>query len=435
MTDDVTGGGMTDQPQSGYEPWSPAEYDGDQTMHVSFAAQLPLPEPGTDPLAVQGNGQPAPPSWANTPAPTDDPPTWVIPTVRENTADESGEYSLSAYSASWGSAPTAPEHPPEQQWSPPHPDPAPHTPPAGNYLPGGAALADPPPADGGHAGSGGMTGQWRLPLGDTALGDTAQGGGPADAPVDATGQWHLPPAGPAEGDGAAGEPPGDASGDPSGEWTVPFAGDDVPDDSGDFPVRSTEAGSPADESAEAHSEHPLASYVLRVNGTDRPVTDAWLGESLLYVLRERLGLAGAKDGCEEGECGACSVQVDGRLVASCLVPAATAAGCEVRTVEGLAAPDGRPSDVQQALADCGAVQCGFCIPGMAMTVHDLLEGNHSPTELETRQALCGNLCRCSGYRGVLDAVRDVVASREAAAAETATDADTPRIPHQSGGPA
>ncbi|WP_367138635.1 MULTISPECIES: 2Fe-2S iron-sulfur cluster-binding protein [Streptomyces] len=164
-----------------------------------------------------------------------------------------------------------------------------------------------------------------------------------------------------------------------------------------------------------HTEHPCASYVLRVNGTDRPVTDAWIGESLLYVLRERLGLAGAKDGCSQGECGACSVQVDGRLVASCLVPAATTAGSEIRTVEGLAV-GGRPSDVQRALAECGAVQCGFCVPGMAMTMHDLLEGNHAPTELETRQAICGNLCRCSGYRGVLDAVRQVVGEREAAAA-------------------
>ncbi len=172
-------------------------------------------------------------------------------------------------------------------------------------------------------------------------------------------------------------------------------------------------------------EHPRASYVLRVNGADRPVTEAWVGESLLYVLRERLGLAGAKDGCSQGECGACNVQVDGRLVASCLVPAATAAGSEVRTVEGLAT-DGEPSDVQRALAECGAVQCGFCIPGMAMTVHDLLEGNHAPTELETRQALCGNLCRCSGYRGVLDAVKEVVAGREAAGAL----ADEARIPHQ-----
>ncbi|MFG3285713.1 2Fe-2S iron-sulfur cluster-binding protein [Streptomyces sp. NPDC048111] len=173
-------------------------------------------------------------------------------------------------------------------------------------------------------------------------------------------------------------------------------------------------------------EHPRASYVLRVNGADRPVTEAWVGESLLYVLRERLGLAGAKDGCSQGECGACNVQVDGRLVASCLVPAATTAGSEVRTVEGLAT-DGEPSDVQRALAESGAVQCGFCIPGMAMTVHDLLEGNHAPTELETRQALCGNLCRCSGYRGVLDAVKDVVAGREAAGANPADEA---RIPHQ-----
>ncbi|MCZ0995150.1 (2Fe-2S)-binding protein [Streptomyces noursei] len=177
--------------------------------------------------------------------------------------------------------------------------------------------------------------------------------------------------------------------------------------------------------------------MLCVNGIDRPVKDAWIGESLLYVLRERLGLAGAKDGCSQGECGACSVQVDGRLVASCLVPAVTAAGSEVRTVEGLAR-NGVPSDVQQALAASGAVQCGFCVPGMAMTVHDLLEGNHAPTELETRKALCGNLCRCSGYRGVLEAVADVVKSRaeasdvaEAAVADAAP-VETARIPHQAG---
>ncbi|WP_406115023.1 2Fe-2S iron-sulfur cluster-binding protein [Streptomyces sp. NBC_01014] len=185
------------------------------------------------------------------------------------------------------------------------------------------------------------------------------------------------------------------------------------------------ASAPVSDPGPARSEHTPASYVLRVNGSDRPVTDAWIGESLLYVLRERLGLAGAKDGCSQGECGACNVQVDGRLVASCLVPAATAAGSEVRTVEGLAV-NGEPSDVQRALADCGAVQCGFCIPGMAMTVHDLLEGNHAPTELETRQALCGNLCRCSGYRGVLDAVGEVVAARAAAATAT----EEARIPHQ-----
>lgn len=169
-----------------------------------------------------------------------------------------------------------------------------------------------------------------------------------------------------------------------------------------------------------------------VNGRPQEADDVWEGESLLYVLRERLGLAGAKDGCSQGECGACNVQVDGRLVASCLVPAVTAAGSEVRTVEGLAA-DGRPSDVQRALARCGAVQCGFCVPGMAMTVHDLLEGNPAPTELETRQALCGNLCRCSGYRGVLEAVREVVAEREAHhGGDAETDGDEARIPHQAG---
>ncbi len=197
---------------------------------------------------------------------------------------------------------------------------------------------------------------------------------------------------------------------------------------GEFDAEEEPEPEPVEES---RSEHPLASYTLRVNGTDRPVTDAWLGESLLYVLRERLGLAGAKDGCEQGECGACSVQVDGRLVASCLVPAATAAGSEVRTVEGLTV-DGRSSDVQRALADCGAVQCGFCIPGMAMTVHDLLEGNHQPTDLDVRHAVSGNLCRCSGYRGVIDAVRQVVAER---GAEDEPAADDPaRVPHQ-GGPA
>ncbi|WP_326765860.1 2Fe-2S iron-sulfur cluster-binding protein [Streptomyces sp. NBC_01591] len=199
-----------------------------------------------------------------------------------------------------------------------------------------------------------------------------------------------------------------------------------PLESGSQPLESGPLGIP--------DEHPAASYVLHVNGADRPVTDAWIGESLLYVLRERLGLAGAKDGCSQGECGACNVQVDGRLVASCLVPAATAAGSEVRTVEGLAV-DGEPSDVQRALAKCGAVQCGFCIPGMAMTVHDLLEGNHAPSELETRRALCGNLCRCSGYRGVLDAVNEVVAGREATIDPASSDSPSPesdeaRIPHQ-----
>ncbi|MFD7590494.1 2Fe-2S iron-sulfur cluster-binding protein [Kitasatospora sp. NPDC059811] len=176
---------------------------------------------------------------------------------------------------------------------------------------------------------------------------------------------------------------------------------------------------------------PCASYTLRVNGFERPVTDAWIGESLLYVLRERLGLAGAKDGCEQGECGACSVQVDGQLVAGCLVPAALAADSEINTVEGLSAAGGA-SDVQQALAESGAVQCGYCTPGMAMAVHDLLQRNHRPTEVEARQALCGNLCRCTGYRGVLAAVQSIADARaedveeaEETAAATAAQAASP----------
>ncbi|MFL4904436.1 2Fe-2S iron-sulfur cluster-binding protein [Streptomyces sp. MMS24-I2-30] len=251
--------------------------------------------------------------------------------------------------------------------------------------------------------------------------------GTADGAEEAAEGAAEPPGG-AEATGAAG------TGPEGGQTPATAAGSDTP--SGDAEAEPAEPAEDA-EDAEAtvtapHDDHPLASYVLRVNGADRPVTDAWIGESLLYVLRERLGLAGAKDGCSQGECGACNVQVEGRLVASCLVPAVTAAGAEVRTVEGLAA-DGRPSDVQRALAARGAVQCGFCVPGMAMTVHDLLEGNPAPTELEARQALCGNLCRCSGYRGVLDAVQEVVAERAALKAPDAEPAaDGARIPHQAG---
>jgi aerobic-type carbon monoxide dehydrogenase small subunit (CoxS/CutS family) len=250
---------------------------------------------------------------------------------------------------------------------------------------------------------------------------------PADGPSEPADGPSEPAAGllPAFADADSGTGPETADGekqdDPAPDETR--AAETVPEPAGAAPHEVPPAA--------AQEEHPLASYVLRVNGTERPVADAWIGESLLYVLRERLGLAGAKDGCSQGECGACNVQVDGRLVASCLVPAVTAAGSEVRTVEGLA-EDGQPSDVQRALARCGAVQCGFCIPGMAMTVHDLLEGNPAPTELETRQALCGNLCRCSGYRGVVDAVKEVVAEREAHSAPADGDTDEARIPHQAG---
>ncbi|EFL32477.1 conserved hypothetical protein [Streptomyces viridochromogenes DSM 40736] len=263
--------------------------------------------------------------------------------------------------------------------------------------------------------------------------------GPGEAPEGATGAEtpEAPQGADGPGEQPAGPLPAEADTDAG-----PDATDAEPsnDPAPDAPPQDAPAAHPHEVSHEAshdtppampQEEHPLASYVLRVNGGERPVSDAWIGESLLYVLRERLGLAGAKDGCSQGECGACNVQVDGRLVASCLVPAVTAAGSEVRTVEGLA-EDGQPSDVQRALARCGAVQCGFCVPGMAMTVHDLLEGNPAPTELETRQALCGNLCRCSGYRGVVDAVKEVVAERETHAAPADGESDEPRIPHQAG---
>ncbi|MFD7241822.1 2Fe-2S iron-sulfur cluster-binding protein [Streptomyces massasporeus] len=258
-----------------------------------------------------------------------------------------------------------------------------------------------------------------------------EAGAPSESPEDTPGASEAAD-GPSE---AAAGPLADADAD-TDTGTGPETADEPPaEDPDQDPATAATAPSAAAPHdvppAAPQEEHPLASYVLRVNGTERPVGDAWIGESLLYVLRERLGLAGAKDGCSQGECGACNVQVDGRLVASCLVPAVTAAGSEVRTVEGLA-EDGQPSDVQRALARCGAVQCGFCVPGMAMTVHDLLEGNPAPTELETRQALCGNLCRCSGYRGVVDAVKDVVAEREAHSAPADGDSDEPRIPHQAG---
>ena len=144
-------------------------------------------------------------------------------------------------------------------------------------------------------------------------------------------------------------------------------------------------------------------YVLRVNGRDHEVPDAHLGESLLWVLRERLGLPGSKNACEEGECGSCSVQVDGELVCSCLVLAASAVGREVTTIEGLA-PDGELADVQRAFVEAGAVQCGFCTPGLLMAVDTLLDADPSPDELTVREAISGNLCRCTGYGRILAAV-------------------------------
>ena len=151
-------------------------------------------------------------------------------------------------------------------------------------------------------------------------------------------------------------------------------------------------------------------YELHVNGEVRPVRDSWLGESLLYVLRERLGLLGSKGACEQGECGSCSVLVDGELVCSCLVLAASAVDQSIVTIEGVA-PIGSPSDVQQAFVDAGAVQCGFCTPGLIMATHALLERTADPTEFEIREELSGNVCRCTGYGRIIEAVQRVAVSR------------------------
>ena len=142
---------------------------------------------------------------------------------------------------------------------------------------------------------------------------------------------------------------------------------------------------------------------LTVNGEPLEA-DVWAGESLLYVLRERLGLPGSKNACEQGECGSCSVLLDGRLVCACLVLAAQADGHELVTVEGLA-EDGELHPVQQAFVDAGAVQCGFCTPGLVVATADLLRRSPQPTDDEIREALSGNLCRCTGYAKIFDAVR------------------------------
>jgi carbon-monoxide dehydrogenase small subunit len=142
---------------------------------------------------------------------------------------------------------------------------------------------------------------------------------------------------------------------------------------------------------------------ITVNG-ERHEAEAWEGESLLFALRERLGLPGSKNACEQGECGSCSVLLDGRLVCSCLVLAAQADGHDVVTVEGLA-EDGRLHRVQEAFAATGAVQCGFCTPGFVVAAADLLEHNADPSDDEIREALSGNLCRCTGYAKIFDAVR------------------------------
>ncbi|WP_406169691.1 2Fe-2S iron-sulfur cluster-binding protein [Streptomyces sp. NBC_00996] len=366
------------------------------SYHPGATGQWDFGQAAAQEAATDGHSEHSAPSGHSAHSGHDVTGQWSIPVAGGDLPDESGEFTTSALVEQWGGTPPA-------------------------TLPGGAAAPWATEAIGQAWSAEPEKTTAEAPAEPPAQSHTKS---PTQAAQQAAEPVHGAPEPAAGPDPVAGDPAQTAEPDPAPE---------------DREASETAESAVAEEARDAdtlaappHDEHPLASYVLRVNGADRPVTDAWIGESLLYVLRERLGLAGAKDGCSQGECGACNVQVDGRLVASCLVPAVTAAGSEVRTVEGLAA-DGQPSDVQRALAKCGAVQCGFCVPGMAMTVHDLLEGNPAPTELETRQALCGNLCRCSGYRGVLDAVREVVAEREAqSAADAAPDADEARIPHQAG---
>ncbi|MEE6262016.1 (2Fe-2S)-binding protein [Plantactinospora sonchi] len=142
-----------------------------------------------------------------------------------------------------------------------------------------------------------------------------------------------------------------------------------------------------------------------VNGEQRRADDVWAGESLLYLLRERLGLPAAKNACEQGECGSCTVYLDGRPVCACLVPAGQVQGREVVTVEGLPVEADGLHRVQRAFVAAGAVQCGFCTPGLVVAVHDLLTRRPDPGDPEIREALAGNLCRCTGYEAILAAVR------------------------------
>jgi carbon-monoxide dehydrogenase small subunit len=144
---------------------------------------------------------------------------------------------------------------------------------------------------------------------------------------------------------------------------------------------------------------------VTVNGTARQADGVWEGESLLSALRDHLDLPGSKNACEQGECGSCSVYLDGELVCSCLVLAAQADGRDVVTVEGIAPGEGELHEVQRAFVETGGVQCGFCTPGLIVSSHDLLARNPRPSDAEIREALAGNLCRCTGYEKILDAVR------------------------------
>ncbi|GDX33878.1 carbon-monoxide dehydrogenase small subunit [Actinomycetes bacterium] len=153
-------------------------------------------------------------------------------------------------------------------------------------------------------------------------------------------------------------------------------------------------------------------YDLNVNGQKRQVRDAWVGESLLYVLRERLGLPGSKGACEQGECGSCTVIMDGQAVCSCLVMAATAVDSQITTVEGLTS-DNSLTAVQDAFITEGGVQCGFCTPGLVVAIEHLLDTNPDPSQLEIKEAISGNICRCTGYGRIFEAVNTAVSTRRA----------------------
>ena len=140
-----------------------------------------------------------------------------------------------------------------------------------------------------------------------------------------------------------------------------------------------------------------------INGQSRTL-NAYPMERLLDVLREQLGLTGTKEGCGEGECGACSILIDGQLVNSCLVPVAQVAGCEIKTIEGIALSDDQLHKVQQAFIECGGAQCGICTPGMVIAAVILLENTSQPTEADIREGLAGNLCRCTGYMKIFESV-------------------------------
>ncbi len=153
-------------------------------------------------------------------------------------------------------------------------------------------------------------------------------------------------------------------------------------------------------------------YNLTVNGETHQVHDSWVGESLLYVLRERLGLPGSKGACEQGECGSCTVIMDGQAVCSCLVMAATAIDSDIQTVENLS-PNGVLTEVQNAFITEGGVQCGFCTPGLVVAIEHLLSQNSDPSELEIKEAISGNICRCTGYGRIFEAVETAISMRKA----------------------